>query len=276
MEKARTSPRPGPPRETPSKRKAHRQPRAFAAAAARAAPPWLLPCALPISASRALSSRPLTAVSSPASPTRVLTCLLPPNNGRLATPRHARAASFIDEAKRRKAAAAKTRDLNKLDQDEIMFLKEQFQKYDKDRSGDVDVRELGPLMQDFGVELTPAAVNVLLADAATRKRGRANLNEFLTIMMPYIRPGRDPNGKDAPDLDIDPEDLYDLKREFSRLDRDGNGVLTVTEMGGLMRAKSKLSMDEVRRLQQKYDRDHDGCLSFNEFVALAYDNNIKF
>jgi Ca2+-binding EF-hand superfamily protein len=75
------------------------------------------------------------------------------------------------------------------------------------------------------------------------------------------------------DQKLSERELYDLKLEFSKVDRNGDGTIEVKELTAML-GKSIGDLDEVRGIIAQYDLNEDGVLNFNEFVRLVADNNI--
>jgi Ca2+-binding EF-hand superfamily protein len=61
----------------------------------------------------------------------------------------------------------------------------------------------------------------------------------------------------------------EIRAAFDLFDVDGDGTLVATELrDGLARLGQRVPLDEVLRLIASVDRDGDGRLDFDEFVAL--------
>ena len=67
--------------------------------------------------------------------------------------------------------------------------------------------------------------------------------------------------------DTSPEELIDM---FKFFDRDGDNLITVEELDqAAMRAKGKkLTERELQEMLDVADIDHDGTVSFSEFVTM--------
>ena len=70
---------------------------------------------------------------------------------------------------------------------------------------------------------------------------------------------------------ISAEELDTLKNEFVELDKDGNGEISVEEMGILlrsMRIKLKLSESQIRRALKQIDVNGDGTVDKEEMMEI--------
>lgn len=66
---------------------------------------------------------------------------------------------------------------------------------------------------------------------------------------------------------ISTEDVLTLQGEFAGLDADGNGEISIDELGTMlrsMRIKLQLSETDIRRALKQIDRDGDGTVDIPE------------
>ena len=63
------------------------------------------------------------------------------------------------------------------------------------------------------------------------------------------------------------EELADYKEAFSVFDKNGDGTITMEELGTVMRTlRPNCTSEEIRTLMQEIDTDGNGTIDFNEFV----------
>ena len=62
-----------------------------------------------------------------------------------------------------------------------------------------------------------------------------------------------------------------LKKDFLSLDRDGDGQVSIDEMGKILRAmrtKLRMSESEIKRTLREFDMDGDGEIEISEFLFI--------
>ncbi|KAL2055281.1 hypothetical protein ABVK25_004619 [Lepraria finkii] len=65
------------------------------------------------------------------------------------------------------------------------------------------------------------------------------------------------------------EQLKDLRATFALFDDDGNGEITATELGNMMRSLGlKPSETELQDIMNEIDSDHSGTISFDAFAPI--------
>eukprot|EP00163_Fabomonas_tropica_P024312 TRINITY_DN419_c0_g3_i1.p1 TRINITY_DN419_c0_g3~~TRINITY_DN419_c0_g3_i1.p1 ORF type:complete len:223 (-),score=63.26 TRINITY_DN419_c0_g3_i1:292-960(-) len=151
---------------------------------------------------------------------------------------------------------------NTMNEEELLYIIELFNKYDADKSQTIDAKELRPLMKEFGVELNKKATTQLLKRTTGGKTAEVNLEDFLRMMTPYVRKKMGPQTTET-DVNLNPFELLVMKREFSRADADGSGSIDVKELAAIIRKPP----GEAKELFDKFHKG-DGDLDFNEFVQI--------
>lgn len=78
------------------------------------------------------------------------------------------------------------------------------------------------------------------------------------------------SGGGAKAVNLDDEQLTELREIFRSFDRNNDGSLTELELGSLLRALGlKPSREQLEELIQKADTNNNGLVEFSEFVALV-------
>ena len=69
---------------------------------------------------------------------------------------------------------------------------------------------------------------------------------------------------------ISDKELEKLQKEFLELDKDGDGTITVEELGNVLRSMKsilKVSESEIKRVLRDIDKDGDGTINIKEYFA---------
>ncbi|XP_073157583.1 polcalcin Ole e 3-like [Henckelia pumila] len=70
----------------------------------------------------------------------------------------------------------------------------------------------------------------------------------------------------------DPQDVADRERIFKRFDANGDGKVSSSELGDVLKTLGSVTTEEVQRMMAEIDTDGDGFISFEEFVDFAKAN----
>ncbi|XP_073038853.1 polcalcin Ole e 3 [Primulina eburnea] len=70
----------------------------------------------------------------------------------------------------------------------------------------------------------------------------------------------------------DPQDVADRERIFKRFDANGDGKVSSSELGDVLKTLGSVTNEEVQRMMAEIDTDGDGFISFEEFADFAKAN----
>ena len=71
---------------------------------------------------------------------------------------------------------------NGLTEDEVMEIKEAFDLFDSDKSGQIDVEELKNALKNLGIDAKNQTLANMMADLDKDKSGQIDFNEFIDMM----------------------------------------------------------------------------------------------
>ncbi|KAI8375049.1 hypothetical protein EDC96DRAFT_437384 [Choanephora cucurbitarum] len=132
-------------------------------------------------------------------------------------------------------------------------LSELFTSFDRDKDGKISTSELKEMLNSACVD-DPAVQNMV----ASQPDGSLDFEDFANLMRSTLS---DPHRMTSKQLE--------LKEAFDAFDKDGDGVINVTELQAMMeKLGDKLSLQEAEDLIQDVDLDRDGVVSFNEFCIM--------
>eukprot|EP00040_Diaphanoeca_grandis_P007583 m.41484 g.41484 ORF g.41484 m.41484 type:complete len:464 (+) comp18828_c0_seq1:39-1430(+) len=138
-----------------------------------------------------------------------------------------------------------------LEQEHASHIKSVFLKYDTDRSGTMSVAELGPALDELGVDASdPHTVTSMMArvDLEPGSPGSLSLSEF-SSMFAFGR----------------------LQNVFKEIDCDDSGSIDSIELKvALKKLGVTVAADDITKLLAKVDTDCSGSVSFDEFYQFFH------
>ncbi|VFQ81259.1 unnamed protein product [Cuscuta campestris] len=143
-----------------------------------------------------------------------------------------------------------------LSEEEIAGLKEMFKMIDADNSGQITFEELKVGLNRVGANLNESEIYDLMQAADVDNSGTIDYGEFVAATLHLNK--------------IEREDH--LFAAFSYFDKDGSGYITADE---LQQACEEFGIEDARLedMIREADQDNDGCIDYNEFVAMMQKGN---
>jgi len=141
-----------------------------------------------------------------------------------------------------------------LTEEKIAEFKEAFEIFDKDKDGNITIKELGEIMKNLGQSPTEGELNDMINEVDVDGNGNIDFREFLGLMARKMR-------------DADTEE--ELIEAFKVFDKDGNGLITNVELKHVMVSLGeKITDEEIDEMIKEADQDGDNAISYDEFVRM--------
>jgi len=133
-------------------------------------------------------------------------------------------------------------------------IKEAFNVFDKDNDGFITIKELGTIMRSLGHNPTETELEEMIKLYDKDESGTIDFSEFLDLMTNKMK-----------ETELEEQ----LIETFKVFDRDGNGLLSGTELKYVMAVVGEsLTDQEVDELIKQADVDGDGFINYQEFVKM--------
>mmetsp|Transcript_18240 Transcript_18240/g.49013 ORF Transcript_18240/g.49013 Transcript_18240/m.49013 type:complete len:172 (-) Transcript_18240:424-939(-) len=130
-----------------------------------------------------------------------------------------------------------------LKQDEIEEIKEAFDLFDTDQSGEIDLKELKAAMQSLGYESRNDTIFTMLAELDKDGNAALRFEEFLDLMS-----GKE--GKDEKDT------KEEIDKIFALFDADQNGVIQARDVQKVCKELGeRLRADEIEEIVKRACQD---------------------
>ena len=130
-----------------------------------------------------------------------------------------------------------------------------FNQFDSDKDGRITINELGAMMRSIGQNPTDIELKEMIEEVDQDKDYEIDFNEFVTMMMKSIH-----------DLDSEEKTM----EAFRVFDRDGSGVIRVSELKSIMmQLGSTITEAEADDLLQLANQE-EGLIDYVEFVKSIF------
>ena len=144
---------------------------------------------------------------------------------------------------------------NGLTEDEVLEIREAFDLFDTDKSGEIYVAELKQALLNLGIDTKNQTLQNMLADID--KNGDANIDfdEFINMMTAKMS---------------DKDTREDLEKVFELFLGDDNAEkIDIRHLKRVCKELNEnMSDDELNEMIVRADTDRDGKVSFEEFYAI--------
>ncbi|XP_010031280.2 calcium-dependent protein kinase 13 [Eucalyptus grandis] len=140
-----------------------------------------------------------------------------------------------------------------LSVEEVEDIKDMFKKMDVDDDGIISIEELKAGLRNFGSQLAESDVQMLIEAVDANGKGSLDYGEFLAVSLHLQRVANDEH----------------LRKAFSYFDKDGNSFIEPDELReSLVEDGADDCSDLANEIFQEVDKDKDGKISYEEFVAM--------
>lgn len=145
---------------------------------------------------------------------------------------------------------------NGLTEDEVMEIKEAFDLFDNDKSGEIDTEELKQALKNLGIDAKNQTLQNMMADLDKDNSGKIDFDEFIDMMTAKMS-----------DRDTK-EDLQKVFRLFLGDDEKADKIALKHLKRVARELNENMSDEELNEMIARADLDRDGLVDFNEFYQI--------
>ncbi|XP_045046555.1 calmodulin-like protein 6 isoform X3 [Desmodus rotundus] len=137
-----------------------------------------------------------------------------------------------------------------------------FEMFDEEGNGEVKTAELERLMSLLGINPTKSELTSMAKDVDRDNKGFFNCDSFLALMGIYWEKAQNQEGE--------------LRAAFRVFDKEGKGYIDWDTLKYvLMNAGEPLNEVEAEQMMKEADKDGDGTIDYEEFVAMMTGESFK-
>uniref|UniRef100_A0A7S2GC78 EF-hand domain-containing protein n=1 Tax=Haptolina brevifila TaxID=156173 RepID=A0A7S2GC78_9EUKA len=141
-----------------------------------------------------------------------------------------------------------------LSDEQKQELREAFDLFDTEQTGQIDYHELKVAMRSLGFDVKKAEVLLLMEEHDVARKGTIGYDEFHEIMSRRIA-ARSPE--------------EELAKAFELFDEDLTGKISLVNMRRIAKELGEnLTDDELQAMIDEFDTDRDGEISMAEFASI--------
>ncbi|XP_037674977.1 calmodulin-like protein 6 isoform X2 [Choloepus didactylus] len=154
------------------------------------------------------------------------------------------------------------RQTERLTAEQVKEYKGVFEMFDEEGNGQVKTGELERLMSLLGINPTKSELASMARDADRDNKGFFNCDGFLALMGVYHEKAQNQEGE--------------LRAAFRVFDKEGKGYIDWNTLKYvLMNAGEPLNEAEAEQMMKEADKDGDGTIDYEEFVAMMTGESFK-
>merc|ERR1711892_2288 len=137
---------------------------------------------------------------------------------------------------------------------QIRTFKAAFHRFDSDRDGVINGKELGKVLRHIGHNPTEAEIQEMLETADKDGTGSLDIIEFLQMMREKVK---------------EQNKEKEIAEAFTVFDVDGNGYIDRRELAHMMRFIGEpVSQEEIDDILDEADKDQNGLIDYKEFADM--------
>jgi calmodulin len=146
--------------------------------------------------------------------------------------------------------------------------KDSFDYFDKDKSGDINIKELAALFRSMGQTVSDGELKLLIDDIDKSGDGEISFYEFMNLMVNKIeRHESESNHENTKPNDIPDDD--EIIKAFEVFDVDKSGTLNKIELRYILTSiGDKFTDAEVDDIFRQADLDGSGEIDYKEFIKF--------
>lgn len=148
-------------------------------------------------------------------------------------------------------------------------LKSVFATFDKNSDGYITSQELKESLKNIGITMSDKDVKEMVEKVDANGDNLIDIDEFCTLFE-SIMSTPEVEQVDGANGEVENDNGY-LKEAFNVFDEDGDGVITVEELGMVLSSlgfKEGKLMESCKEMIRKVDVDGDGKINFDEFKMM--------
>lgn len=145
---------------------------------------------------------------------------------------------------------------NGLTEDEVMEIKEAFDLFDTDKSGQIDTEELKQALKNLGIDAKNQTLNNMMADLDADNSGEIDFDEFINMMTAKMS---------------DRDTREDLKKVFNLFLGDDEKAerINISHLKKVAKdLNENMSEEELKEMINRADLNHDNEVDFEEFYTI--------